>query len=95
MHPVPVNSPGTQPHGLSQKTLRLSMAPGQKHKADCFYALGVAQADSPPTQVYLDSSLTGKSTSAQKIPQLFLLKILLLSTLPQRHETGLFVCHFN
>lgn len=95
MHPMPVNSTGTQPHGLSQKVQRLSMAPGQKHRAGCCYALGVAQADSPPTQVYLDSMLIGKSISAHQIHQLFLLKILLLLTLPHRHATIVFVCYFN
>lgn len=85
MHPMPVNSTGTQTHGLSQKAQRLSVAPGQQHRAGCCYALGVAQADSPPTQVYLESILIGKSTSAHKIHELFLLKILLLLTLPLRH----------
>lgn len=59
MHPLPVNSTGTQPHDLSQKAQRLSLAPGQKHGAGCCSALS-AQADPPPTQVYLDSSLIGK-----------------------------------
>lgn len=94
MHPKPVNSTGTQPHDLSQKAQRLSVAPGQKHRAGCCYALS-AQADSPPTQGYLDRNLIGKSTSAYMIHQLFLLKILLLLTLPHRHETIIFVHYFN
>lgn len=69
------------------------MINGQKHRAGCCNALGVA--DSPPTQVYLASSLIGKSTSAQEIRQLFLLKILLLLTMPHRHETIVFVHYFN
>lgn len=91
MHPIPVNR-DTAPWLVPKIPEIIN---GQKHRAGCINALGVAQAGSPPTQVYLASSLIGKSTPAQEIHQLFLLKILLLLTLPHRHETILFVCYFN